>query len=233
MEYGKKIAFIRESRLDKDKVRNFLEEKGKNKANMEKINAMLLKSGPMDHLKTLTAQLKKLAENGNLKITSMEIDERQIHIQGFISENFTSQLKLKLTGLGKNNSLKDLSAQNKSETKNSSLLEKSEDSPEPPSGDKATEKIAILPQPSEGASSKSLIQKGGLSVSDTKSSSIENKLENRDKKENIISKSSKDKQPPSKGESSSQEESGSTEDKKEDDFQGIFFSYSFILKKDL
>ena len=110
-EYGKKIAFIKESRLRRDKIRNFLDERKKSFSNKEKIKETIFHPGPVDHLKTLTVQLKDLSEKGELKISHLEIDERKIYIKGFINKDFSSQFKIKLSRLGEGHSLKDLSGE--------------------------------------------------------------------------------------------------------------------------
>ena len=106
--YGKKIAFIKESRLNTDKVKGFLNERQKNSSQITQIKEALFRSGPMDHLKKLTVELKDIAEEGNLKITRLEIEERKIRIGGFIDGNFSSQFQLKLSQLGEARSLKEL-----------------------------------------------------------------------------------------------------------------------------
>ena len=109
--YGKRIAFISENKINKDRIRSFLDKREKSSGNREQIKETLFRPGPMDHLKTLTAQLKDISNKGELKITHLEIDERKVQIKGFIHRDFSSQFKLKLSGLGETHSLKDLSVQ--------------------------------------------------------------------------------------------------------------------------
>lgn len=217
MEYGKKIAFIKESRLSKDKIRNFLEEREKNQSNREKIKTLLATAGPMNHLKTLTVQLNELGEKGKLKITSMEIDERKIHIQGFISESFLSQLKSKLTDLSEEDSLKDLSNQKKNEVTSPSKELKNK-------GGNDSKEIPPTKQLPEKSPSKNPLNETKSPASEINLSLKKPNLEKSNSKENLSTDKMK------------AIENTDPENQKENEIspeEGVFFSYFLTLKKDL
>lgn len=111
--YGKKIAFIKESRLSTDKIKSFLNERQKNSRQIERVKEALFRPGPMDHLKKLTAELKNIAEKGDLKINHLKIEEREIRIKGFIDKDLLSLFQLKLSQLGEARSFKNLLSREK------------------------------------------------------------------------------------------------------------------------
>ena len=220
-EYGKKIAFIRESRLSSDQVRSFLDKRKKNFGNKEKIKEMLLQSSSVDHLKTLTVHLKDISEKGGLKITHLEIDERKVHIKGLINKDFSSEFKLKLSSLGEKHSLKDFSLRDKNKPHSTPLLsgkvneaaknQKAKDSPVP-----------SPPEPSlsdEASSAKAIAEKEVLS---------NNKIENiKAHAENQIDETSD-----RKDKNDSTKELVHNEDQTtKDSSQQSSFSYSFTLKQ--
>ena len=102
---AKKIAFIRESRLSEEKVRQFLRKRESRTVREDRIRHVLQSADAMDHLKTLTKHLKETAREGHLKIRLMEIDKRNVHIEGLIKESHALQLKRRIEILGEKGTL--------------------------------------------------------------------------------------------------------------------------------
>ena len=223
-EYGKKIAFIRGSRLSRDQVRSFLDKREKNFGNTEKIKEMLLQPSPVDYLKTLTVHLKDISKKGSLKITHLEIDERKIHIKGLINKDFSSEFKLKLSSLGEKHSLKELSKEDKNKPHSAPVLsgkvnevernQNSKDSPMP---------SALEPSLNDKISEASSIEKG-----------TEKEIASNNKAEDakVDTENQVDKTSGKKDKSDSKKELVLNEDQAtEGSLLQVPFSYSFTLKQ--
>ena len=103
---GKKIAFLRSSKIHEGTVEDFLKKKELEKSNKNLLEGKLSQTTPLDHLKTLTDILKAPPE-WELKITALKIKGRDIDIQGKIEKSFYEVFKTRLQSLAENNILKE------------------------------------------------------------------------------------------------------------------------------
>ena len=110
VDYGKKIALLKESQVSVDKVKDYLKSKESLVEIEELIQKKVSKDSPIDRLKLLTETIA-VESSWELKITFLKIKDKNISIKGQIHKEFVSTLKEKLQKISKNK-IKELKEEN-------------------------------------------------------------------------------------------------------------------------
>ena len=108
MDYGKKIAFLRPSKIHEEAVEDFLKKKELEQNSKKLLEEALSRPNPLDYMKTLVNLLKADPE-WNLKITALKIKGRTIDIKGRVNGSHLEAFKTRLQILAENNILKEKS----------------------------------------------------------------------------------------------------------------------------
>ncbi len=109
VDYGKKIASLRESQVSVDRVKDYLEGKESLLDIEELIKKKVSKDSPIDQLKSLTEAIN-VEKSWRLKITYLKIKNRSVSIKGQINEEFISTFRdrLQKVSQGKVKKLKEI-----------------------------------------------------------------------------------------------------------------------------
>lgn len=100
LEYGKKIALLRESKVNTDSLESFLKKEKAKLKSEQFIKEELLQSQPIDHLQLITEKLQS-AKKWSLSIHYLRIKDRDIEIKGWIKSSLLPQFKKELESLAK------------------------------------------------------------------------------------------------------------------------------------
>ena len=106
MSYGKKIAFLKPSKIHEESVEDFLKKKELEQSSKKLLEETLSKPNPLDYMKTLVHLLKAEPE-WNLKITALKIKGRTVDIKGTVNGAHLKTFKNRLQTLAENNILKE------------------------------------------------------------------------------------------------------------------------------
>ena len=100
MFYGKTIAFQRESQINIESLRSFIEKQSRLIESEKEIKNKLSQPGPIDRLESLTQKLGS-AVDWNLSIQYLKIEEDKVEIKGLVEKSLAESFKQKLKSLAK------------------------------------------------------------------------------------------------------------------------------------